>query len=423
MKVFFRPSSRLAVVCAAIFPFVVLANAARPTAASTEVRALWVLRSSLTSPEAISTMVRSAHENGFNTLLVQVRARGDAYYAAGLEPRGVGLARVPTSFDPLGETLRQGHALGLSVHAWLNVNLVSSAVNLPVARRHVIYQHPEWVMVPRALVEDLALSVVDSPAYLGKLARWTRARSETIEGLYLSPVPVAAREYTAKVVADLVERYPVDGVHLDYARYPSSDFDYSRGSVAEFRASIAPQLPRAERDALDARATTDPFAYPDAYPARWERFRRSRLTSLIMRLRTVVKHHRPEAVLSVTAVPDADTAHDDRFQDWRTWLDAGLVDVICPMIYTSDGDLFSRQLSAVRRVTAAARVWTGIGAYRLPIAETLDRIAASRRLGADGIALFSYDSVTNLQEHEADYLVHVGRGAFGTAKPLTAGSP
>src|SRR5262245_44333143 len=72
----------------------------QPAAADTGIRALWVLRTSLVSPESITTLVRSAKDNGFNTLLVQVRSRGDAYYESTLEPRAVDLVRTPTRFDP-----------------------------------------------------------------------------------------------------------------------------------------------------------------------------------------------------------------------------------------------------------------------------------------------------------------------------------
>ena len=56
-----------------------------------EIRALWVTRSSLTSAASITGLVQTAHLQGFNTLLVQVRGRADAYYASGLEPRAVRL--------------------------------------------------------------------------------------------------------------------------------------------------------------------------------------------------------------------------------------------------------------------------------------------------------------------------------------------
>ena len=71
--------------------------------AGDEVRALWVLRTSLSSPATIRHLVESARSHGFNTLLVQVRGRGDAYYQPRLEPRAAELARQPESFDPLAD--------------------------------------------------------------------------------------------------------------------------------------------------------------------------------------------------------------------------------------------------------------------------------------------------------------------------------
>src|SRR5258708_7944662 len=69
-------------------------SAAEPDALP-EVRALWVLRTSLASPESIASLVRSARAHGFNTLLVQVRGRGDAYFNNGIEPRAAELQHQP----------------------------------------------------------------------------------------------------------------------------------------------------------------------------------------------------------------------------------------------------------------------------------------------------------------------------------------
>ena len=71
---------------------------------------MWVLRTSLTSPASIAALVRSARENGFNTLLVQVRGRGDAYYRGGLEPLAPELLRQPATFDPLATVIEAAHA-------------------------------------------------------------------------------------------------------------------------------------------------------------------------------------------------------------------------------------------------------------------------------------------------------------------------
>ena len=68
-------------------------------------RALWVQRTTLTSAPAIVSLVETAKAAGFNTLLVQVRGRGDAYYNSRFEPRGAALARQDRSFDPLELTI------------------------------------------------------------------------------------------------------------------------------------------------------------------------------------------------------------------------------------------------------------------------------------------------------------------------------
>src|SRR3954469_13549747 len=73
-----------------------------------EVRALWVARSSLSSPRAIETMVAAAQESGFNALLVEIRGRGDSYFLNGIEPRPNALAAQP-SFDPLADAIDKAH--------------------------------------------------------------------------------------------------------------------------------------------------------------------------------------------------------------------------------------------------------------------------------------------------------------------------
>jgi uncharacterized lipoprotein YddW (UPF0748 family) len=403
---------------AAIAVFVCLtAPASRPAAqmrpvSVDEIRGLWVLRTSLTSPERIRTLVRSAKDHGFNTLLVQIRARGDAYYSATIEPRAAELSRQATSFDPLAEVLRSAHAAGLRVHAWMNVNLVSSAADLPTARQHIVHRHPEWLMVPRDLARELAKVDTESPGYVGRLARWTRAQSDDIEGLYASPLLPGAAAHLVSVVRDLAQRYAVDGVHFDYVRFPSDRFDYSRQAIREFRLVAAPQLAAPERARLDREERIDPFAYPDALPEAWRQFRVSRLTDLVRRLRETVKRERANATITVAAAPDRQEALDRRLQDWGGWLAGGLVDAICPMAYTPEPAQFAEQIAAAREAAGTRAVWAGIGAYRLSPSQTVDNIRTARRLGAAGVVLFSYDSMTNPRQSAPDYLALVARGAF-----------
>src|SRR4029450_1509235 len=74
------------------------------SAPTDEVRALWVVRTTLTSPEKIKTMVSASADNGFNTLIVQVRGRGDAYYKSRVEPGAAGLKDRPKDLRPLAFT-------------------------------------------------------------------------------------------------------------------------------------------------------------------------------------------------------------------------------------------------------------------------------------------------------------------------------
>jgi uncharacterized lipoprotein YddW (UPF0748 family) len=407
----FRPSRSLLVLVATSW----LVAVGRPDVgardAASEVRALWVTRTSLTSSESIAAMVRLAASSGFNTLLVQVRGRGDAFYASRLEPRAEALAEQAGAFDPLATTIALAHEHALRVHAWLNVNLISSGADLPASRLHLVYQHPDWLMVPRTLAFELARTDPKSPEYLGRLARWTRSQAGDIEGIYVSPVHPVAVDHLATVVDDLVTNYPLDGVHLDYVRYPSAEFDYSRATLTAFRRQIDPDLIAAERARFDAHEITALVGATDMFPLRWADFRRSRLNTLVMRLRTVIKARRPSVLLSAAVYPDPGEAAVGRLQDWRMWLDNRLIDVVCPMAYTPDAAVFATQIASVRQLAPGRPVWAGIGAYRLSSIQTIQNIRTARRLGADGVVLFSYDSLTR-PTLGLNYLSSIGHAAF-----------
>jgi uncharacterized lipoprotein YddW (UPF0748 family) len=378
--------------------------------AENEVRALWVVRTTLTSPAAIDTMVQAARAGGFNTLLVQVRGRADAYYNSALEPRPAALATLP-SFDPLAATIAQAHEAGLQVHAWVNVNLVAGVGEMPSAPDHVVYRHPEWLMVPRALAEDLIAISPRSPEYLGRLTRYARSRPTELEGLYLSPIVPGAAEYTASVVRDIVQRYAVDGVHLDYMRYPTGDFDYSRDALTGFRDSVVADLSLAGRRQYDRRLSGEPLIYTQAFPERWRAFRSNQLTSLVVKVREAVKAVKPTATISAAVMPDLAEAWSRHLQDWKTWLERDLIDVVCPMAYTTDAATFVAQVAAARSAAGRHALWAGIGAYQLSSIQIIENVQAARRLGVGGIILFSYDSLTG-PTRGPEYLSEVGRAAF-----------
>ncbi len=403
----------VAVLLAGLLAAVFLATlaAAPPKPPEPEVRALWVKSASLTSPAAVAAMVKSAKAGGFNTLLVQVRARGDAFFTGGLEPRAEALAAQPDSFDPLAETIRLAHARGIRVHAWMDIALVSSATWLPASRAHVIYRHPEWLMVPRAIAREMSVLDPQSQLYLDKLTRWTKAQGANVEGLFVSPIPADAADATVAVVADVAARYAVDGIHLDYVRYPSDEFDYSRAALEAFRDDVLSGLDEPARRQREQAVGPDLTAWPEALPDRWRAFRIARLTDLVARIRASVKARRKGAILSAAVVPDPAEAESRRLQPWGEWAQRGLLDVVCPMAYAADRDAFTGQLSQATKAAGPQAVWAGIGAYRLSSSETVENIRLARRLGAAGVVLFSYDALVS-PPRGLEYLDRVSRAAF-----------
>jgi uncharacterized lipoprotein YddW (UPF0748 family) len=391
------PMRALAPLSTALLITVFAALATMHTAGATdEVRALWVRRPSLESVEAIRKMVSSASTSGFNTLFVQIADEA---------------AATAQAFDPLAETINQAHTAGLRVHAWIDVARVTPPGELPFARDHVIYQHPDWLMVPRAIAAELLALDVHSPDYLGRLARWTRTNADRIDGLYLSPLVPEAAVYVAEVVRDISRRYPVDGLYLDHVGYPAADFDFGAKSIAAFRDFMRDQLPLSERQRIDAIQALDPFAYPNELPDQWRSFRRSQMTALVARLRSTAKSVRPAVIVSAAVTSDVASAERDNLQDWRTWVENGFIDALCPMVTGADATQIATQLAEVQAFAAGRPFWVGIGANRLSQRETLDGIGAARRAGAQGIVLFSYDTLISPPKG-SEFLSAIGRGAF-----------
>jgi uncharacterized lipoprotein YddW (UPF0748 family) len=242
------------------------ASVARAPVAANEVRALWVVRTTLTSPERIRTMVERARDGGFNTLIVQVRGRGDAYYTSRWEPRSTALKDQPTAFDPLALTLAEAKRARLAVHAWVNTSLLANLDDLPTDSTHVYNAHPEWIAVPRAIAAELySMSPLDA-RYRARVVEWSRANRGELEGIYTSPSRPEVREHLYSIWMDLLERYPaLDGLHFDYVRLASPDFDYSRSSLDRFRMWLEPRLSAGERRLLGIALERNPLAAGDAY--------------------------------------------------------------------------------------------------------------------------------------------------------------
>ena len=388
----------------------------QPPVKPNEVRALWVVRNTLTSPEKIRTLVDSAAAAGFNTLIVQVRGRGDAYYRSRWEVRASELKDQPPDFDPLAVTIAEAHRKGLRVHAWLNTSLLANLDALPNDPKHVFNAHPEWLAVPRPVAAELYHLPPGDPRFRQRIVEWSKANRGELEGVYTGPANPKVREHIFRIWMDILKKYRVDGMHFDYIRLASPDFDYSRTSLGHFRRWLEPQLNTSQREALKAALKTDPLAAADMFKDKFADFQREQITLLVERIYREVKKRRPQVVVSAAVFANEENAYTRRFQDWKRWLKMGILDVACPMAYSTDTDVFRKQIEIAASYAHASgrQVWAGIGAYRIPAESTVEKINAARALGSDGIILFSYDFTTTVSalNPQGDYLERIRRAAF-----------
>jgi len=354
------------------FPALVVASAlaAQETPGATaELRGLWVVRTGLTSPAAVDRVVEEAAQGGLNALFVQVRGRGDAFYSSRLVARSPLLSGQPAKFDPLRRLLDRARERGLAVHAWVNVLLTSHFQ--PVPGDNVVALHPDWIMLPR---DTTAPPPGGGPGGLLSAVRQKARGNGDAEGFYLSPSSAPAGDHLEAVVREVVAGYEIDGLHFDFIRYPSLEYDYSRVALDGFR--------RLSGGSVAAQA-----------PAAWAAYRRDVLTNLAARLSRVAREERPRLRISAAVVPDQATALHQKFQAWPEWLAIGILDAVCPMAYTQDLRIFQEQIGEARaRVKPGQGLWAGVGAYRLSLAEVAERIAAARAIGATGYVLFSHES-------------------------------
>ena len=234
---FLLPVALLVAACSAHQP-----PALRPPLATpTEVRALWVVRDVLTDPDSIKVMVARASASGFNTLIVQVRGRGDAYYNARWEPRAAGIANKK-KFDPLALVLKEAHARHIAVHAWLNTMFLANMDTPPTDPAHMYNQRPDLLAVPYALARDLYAMDPRDPQYRARIVEYAKGARDHVEGVYLSPAAPETKEHIYSLWIDVLEHYDVDGLNFDYVRYPAPDHDYSKVSLERFRHWLLPQL-------------------------------------------------------------------------------------------------------------------------------------------------------------------------------------
>lgn len=390
-----RPAPAPALAAQAFLPAAPAAHVTAPARDTTapeplhaEARALWVNRWDYGDAESIAQVMEIASRAHFNMVYFQVRGPGDARYRSRLDPcspRLCGrLGGVP-AWDPLEVAVREAHARGLQLHAWINAlsgwestkasdcgGLVPSVPGQP---NHELIDHPDWAMYTRSGPQRCP-------------------NGPDVEYIYLSPGNPGVRTHLARVAADVVRRYQVDGVHLDRIRYPGNDYGWDRASLEAFGHDPA----------------TD--------PAGWARFRRGLVSRLVREVHDSIHAVRP-VPLSAAVWPIYDRERfgwpsssgvAQFFQDTWGWAGEGSLDVAVPMTYFYVADRPCSYLPRrpgqepnpdwecmvadhVAGMKPTGRfVYAGILAG-LPFPEIERQIRLGREHGVNGFSIYSYGAL------------------------------
>ena len=363
---------------------------AEPSAERVVRRGLWVLAEGsqrvLDHPERIPDLISTARGLGATDLFVQVHRGGRAWYETSLADDSPFRAarEAAAGADPFARLLSEAHAAGLRVHAWVNVLSLSQNRDAPLLRD---------LGRDAVLVDQRGRSLLDYPGLEVPRPDGAYYRMGT-PGIFLDPAAIGLTERLAATFAELVTRHPtLDGLHLDYIRFPDVlpfapgsrfgvglDFGHSASTRALFRdqTGLEPPGPKSKANA-------------DA----WDAWRRERVTGLVAAIRSAARAVKPELAISAAVIPYADRAYLSLMQDWRRWIEDGLLEFAVAMAYTRDDRVLRYQAETFARSPLGDRIWLGLGTWIFASepARALEQIRIVQEAGAAADALFSYDAI------------------------------
>ncbi|MBU2537951.1 MAG: family 10 glycosylhydrolase [Proteobacteria bacterium] len=386
----------------------------------------WVVRFDLDSPSKVASICKEAKQAGFDELLVQVRGRADALYHSDIAPRAENLATAPADFDPLAQLLTD--CAPLPLHAWLNVFYLWGGVSPPENPTHPGHPDQPWIL------SDNNGQPVSGYSERERRLGW-------IEGNYADPSSAEYRDLFVQVVQELLDRYPVAGIHLDFIRYPGPGYGKSDVLAEKFEQlwGIDPRFLPEQLSSETVSAWLEGKQSPadrilTTAALFWNDFRAGQVSQLVREVRQAMNHRStPRPTLSAAVFPEPSAAYLENGQEWQAWAAEGLVDALYPMAYFGDTDRVGAQLRQIAHNTSRTHtvvLWAGLGAAdKYP-----EQLGKEARIAGEnnyaGVAFFSLGHLLKKAE-PPPYVeaVRVPRRSFNTrAEPLqvddiTAASP
>lgn len=343
------------------------------------IRALWITRWDYLTADDVRKAIENASWLGATDVMWQVRGQADAFYKSELEPWGHELLKdlpgasmaekqaAGPGFDPLALAVSEAHARGMKIHAWINIMPLWKDTTPPEATNHPYNTHPEW-----RLYDKDGNAQPLNPHYV-----------------IVNPTHPGAQEHIVAVARDIMTRYDVDGLHMDYVRFVS-DTMKDKGAYP----GDAETLKRF----TEATGVTDPTT--EEGKAAFRGWIRDEITHLVRRIRAEAVTPKPGAVLTAAVWRRPELGRDDFMQDAARWLNEGAIDLAFPMIYTDDDERFRSDLEAWLAAAPPRLIVPGIGNYRQKPGQTARQ--AQMHTDTGGYAVFAYASLFESPNPEED---------------------
>ncbi len=273
-------------------------------------------------------------------------------------------------FDPLRAYVNEAHARRMKLHVWFESFYVGNKYpgNDP---NSILSIKPYWGNKNKANC--------DKEGYV----------SHPVEhnGYFIDPANPEVQNFLVLLVKEIISDYGVDGINLDYIRYPSaqkagsagyetSNWGYTAYARAEFKKFY-------DKDPADIK-------YKDPLWNTWNQYRQDKITEYIAKMH---KASKGKAVLSAVIFPDYKTALETKQQDWAKWANQKNLDAFTPLILTSDDSLFEIMFKEIKaKVPSYTVIYPGlfIGFMEGEAEDLLKQINVSRSLKSDGVILFDW---------------------------------
>lgn len=339
----------------AVILFTGLLHAHEP---ATEIRAVWLTtnwgldwpkkgKSVEEQKRELLTILDEFQKDNFNVVLFQVRAQGQVFYKSNLE-RMSPYFNSGNGFDPLAFTIKAAHERNMECHAWITTFPVEKA---KVSKRGVLLEK-----------RPIFYKYVNN--------HW-----------FLDPGRPETRDKLVLIAKELVTNYDIDGLHLDYIRYPDNpkQFDdndtyklYGKGKEkAQWRRDNVSKI---VFDIYDTVKATKNWVQVSSAP--------------IGKYKAIKRH-------------DGWTAYESVLQDAGYWMREGKHDILFPMMYTK-GNEFYPYVDKWLETSNDRYIVPGLGAYQMEesernweVGDITDQMTFTRTKEVQGQAYFRAGQILN----------------------------